>query len=569
MKKLIFCFAFIASAAVVFPAGIREELFGDVPGVPRAEPERVVPERIVPERAEPARPEFAEPRPHVRDRDELTVVFSRAEIEFDFRRSYLANEAQLYTAIFQGLFSYHPITMGPVPAVAESFALSEDRKQWTFFLRQNANFWNGDPVTAEDFRAAWLSILDPEREAPYASLFDIIEGARDFRMGLLEDPGEVGIIAAEPKKLVVRLNHPASFFPSMLSHHAFSPIHPSMLDVEDWSLSPPISNGPFRVYEADEDRIVFVRSEEYWGAHNVLLNRIIIRFVDTGEEASALWNSGEARWISGMVDIDALTDRSGIQVNPIFATHYYFIRSAEEPWNDYRVRRALVLALPWEQIRSGHFLPATRFIYPLPGYPDIEGLSVTDVERSEALLSEAGFPGGEGLPELVIRITPSTDAARIAGIMAYAWQGLGVSVRVEIVPFAYYFESLRMEGFTVGSLTWIGDFADPYSFLKLFRRDSNINYAGHSDDDFEALMERSMFEEGETRWATLAEAEQLLLYRGSVIPISFSFAVNIVDLNELEGWFPNALGIHPFKYLSFREFRPLPGVVMSKSTTSP
>jgi peptide/nickel transport system substrate-binding protein/oligopeptide transport system substrate-binding protein len=96
------------------------------------------------------------------------------------------------------------------------------------------------------------------------------------------------------------------------------------------------------------------------------------------------------------------------------------------------------------------------------------------------------------------------------------------------------------------------------------RRDSNLNDAHYDDDDYEALIEKSMLEEGESRWAILAEAEQLLLDRGAVLPISYSPAINIVDAGELEGWFPNALDIHPFKYLAFRSFRPLPGVVMAK-----
>jgi peptide/nickel transport system substrate-binding protein/oligopeptide transport system substrate-binding protein len=115
----------------------------------------------------------------------------------------------------------------------------------------------------------------------------------------------------------------------------------------------------------------------------------------------------------------------------------------------------------------------------------------------------------------------------------------------------------------VGSSTWIGDFADPYTFLQMWRKDSNLNDARHNDEDYEKLMEKSMLEEGETRLATLAEAEKLLLDRGSVLPISYSPAVNIVDVNELDGWFQNALDIHPFKYLSFKAFRPLPGVVMA------
>jgi peptide/nickel transport system substrate-binding protein/oligopeptide transport system substrate-binding protein len=149
--------------------------------------------------------------------------------------------------------------------------------------------------------------------------------------------------------------------------------------------------------------------------------------------------------------------------------------------------------------------------------------------------------------------------------MASTWkEKLGVPVRVEVVPFNRYFQMMKTDGYTVGSSTWIGDFADPYTFLQMWRRDSNLNDAHYDDDDYEALIEKSMLEEGDARWAILAEAEQLLLDRGAVLPISYSPAVNIVDSGELEGWFHNALDIHPFKYLAFRSFRPLPGVVLAR-----
>jgi len=503
---------------------------------------------------------FAEIRPRPQSRDELVIAFSRAQVQLDFRKSYLATEAQLFTALYEGLFSYHPITMEPVAAAASRWELSEDRRQWTFTIRENARFSNGDPLRAEDFRASWLSTIDPERNAPYSSMFDIIEGARDFRLGNagVED---VGIFAPNDWTLVVRLNSPVSFFPSMLCHHSFNPIHPSMLHEENWSERWPITNGPFYIEEKNEDRIVFARNPYYWDAARVALNRIVIRFVDTGAEASALWNSGEVRWIHGAVCFETLMDRSNIQVNAMFATHYYFIRSAREPWGDYRLRRALALVLPWEEIREGHFLPAPTLIFPIPGYPAVQGLDAVNVEEARRLFAEAGFAGGAGLPELVIRIPPSPESQRIAGLMAAAWlEYLGARSRIDIVPFAQYLESLRRDDYDVGSVTWIGDFADPWTFLKMWSRDSNLNMAGHADDDFEALMERSMTEEGAERWETLAEAEALLLYRGNVLPISFSPALNIIDLNEIQGWYPNVLDIHPFKYMRFRELRPLPGV---------
>ncbi|MDR2795405.1 MAG: peptide ABC transporter substrate-binding protein, partial [Spirochaetaceae bacterium] len=473
-------------------------------------------------------------------RNSLTMVMSGRDIEFDFRKSFLASEAQVYTGLYEGLFSYHPLTMAPVPAAADRWKLSDDKKVWTFTLRDYARYWNGDTVRAEDFRAAWLSLLEPERNSPYSSLFDIIEGASDYRLGRITDKSKVGIEAPDDKTLVVRLVSPASFFPSMLCHHSFSPIHPAMLNVEDWSGASPVSNGPYYLLENKGSTKVFARNELYWGAVDVNLKTITIHLVDEGDEASAMWNSGQADWISGDVNLDTLINRSGITVNPMFATHYYFIRSVHKPWDDWRVRRAMILALSWSHIREGSIMPANTLIYPLMDYPKIEGTGKTDIDEALRLLAEAGYPNGKGLPELVIRLTPSMEAARIGGILSSTWKDeLGIQVRIEVFPFDKYLDSLKDGVYDVGSSTWIGDFADPYTFLQIWRRDSNLNDAKHDDGDYERLINRSMGEDEENRLKTLSEAEELLLSRGTVLPISYSFALNIVDKTELGGWYRN------------------------------
>ena len=513
---------------------------------------------------------FAEARPQLRNMDEITVAFSKHDLELDFRKSYLASEAQIFTAIYEGLFSYHPNSLEPVSALAERWAVSVDKKQWTFTIRQNARFWNGDPVRAQDFRAAWLSLLEPGRDSPYSGLFDIIEGARDYRNGVERNPDKVGISAPSPATLVVKLNSPASFFPAMLCHHSFSPIHPSMINKVSWSptgrnsaWTPPVSNGPFRIVSMNDESIVMQKNNLYWDQAHVALNKITVKFTETADEASHLWNSGEARWISGDVNLDALTDRSGIQINVMFATHYYFFRCADAPWNDHRIRRAMILVLPWDEIRSGQFLPAQTLIFPIAGYPVVKGITETNYDEAKRLMAGAGYQNGSRMPELVIRLTPSRDSIRIGALMANAWKEiLGINVRVEVVPFERYFQAMKESGYIIGSSTWIGDFADPYAFLQMWRRDSNLNDSRLNDEDFEALIDRSMIEEGEVRLATLAEAEKMLLDRGVVLPISYSPALNIVDTGELDGWYPNALDIHPFKYFLFKAYRPLPGVAM-------
>jgi len=518
------------------------------------------------------KPDYAEMRPQVRALDELTVVFSRHNIELDFRKSHFAPEAQIFTGLYEGLFSYHPVTLEPVPALVERWQLSEDKKQWSFTIRRNARFSNGDPLRAEHFRESWLSILEPGKDYPYSSLYDVIEGARDYRNGTASDPNSVGIIVQDERTLIIKLNAPTSFFPAMLCHHSFSPIHPSMLNKERWApaaeernWTPPVTNGPFRITTMNEESMVLVKNEHYWDRDRVALNRITAKFTRDGDEAASLWNSGEARWIAGDVNLDALTDRSGIQVNVLFCTHYYFIRSGESPWDDHRIRRAMTLVLPWPEIRGPYYLPAESLIFPISGYPEVTGITEADYEEAQRLMTEAGFPGGDGIPELVIRLAPSQDAARVGGLMAVAWkERLGLNVRVEVIPFERYYASLKEDNYNVGFITWIGDFADPYTFLQMWLKDSNLNDSRLDDPDYDALIDRSMMEEGSVRLATLAEAEQLLLDRGVVLPIYYSPALNIIDLGEVDGWFPNAMDIHPFKYMSFRGYRPLPGVVMAR-----
>jgi peptide/nickel transport system substrate-binding protein/oligopeptide transport system substrate-binding protein len=504
---------------------------------------------------------MAQGRPDPQDREELTVAFSSGSIQLDPRKSFLASEAQIFTSLYEGLFSYNPLTLEPIPAAAESWKVSDDKKTWTFTIRSNARYWNGDSLNSQHFRDAWISLLDPAGNNPYSSLFDIIAGAKEYRTGQTRDPDKVGIECPNEKTLVVHLNAPAAFFPSMLCHHSFSPIHPSMLGITDWSKQAPISNGPFYLVEHKDDRLILAKNELYWDAKRVAIKKLIIRFSKDGAEAASLWNSGEARWIAGDVDLEALQDRSGIQVNAMFATYYFYIRSSQAPWTDSRIRQALSLTLPWDNIRQGYYLPAETLIYPIPGYPKPKGLSETNIERAKELLAEAGFPKGVGVPTLVIKISQSKEAYRIAGLMAAAWkENLGIPVEIKVTPYESYIDELKKDDYVVGSSTWIGDFADPYTFLQMWRRDSNLNDARLNDPIYEHLIDQSMQEEGEQRWQTLSRAEEQLLQGGTVLPIAYTPALNIIDMNEIDGWYPNPLDIHPFKYLKYASFRALPGV---------
>ncbi|MBN1836369.1 MAG: peptide ABC transporter substrate-binding protein [Spirochaetales bacterium] len=501
---------------------------------------------------------------------ELVVVYSPKEVQLDPLHIYTTMESELSTALYEGLLTYHPFSLFPMPGVAEDWEISEDKTVYRFSLREEAVFSNGDPVTARDFRESWLRVLDPEAQAEYSFLFDVIAGARRYRLGL-SPAEEVGIRAVSEKLLEVELERPAGHFLKLLCHMSFAPVHSSYRDTDGWSgASTLIGNGPYYLYERQPFELVLKKNRLYWDAGSVGLDGIRVRFMDDPAAISEGFNQGAIHWANNW-DTSRLEDRTKIVFNPLFATSYFYLVCLEEAWRDSRVRRALALLVPWDRVRTEEdtLLPTSRLVPPIPNYPDVEGITGSDREEAFDLLAEAGYARGVGLPEVVFKLPGDPESERIAGLMADAWKReLGVTVTVQTYPYDLYLREVKKGDYTVGSVTWIGDYADPLTFLQMWTEGSNLNDARFADPEFDALIDGSVSQEGEARYEQLAKAESILLSTAVVLPISHTPAFNLVDLDRIEGWFPNVLNIHPFKYVRFRELRVPPGVASAGSRES-
>ncbi|AHC16608.1 peptide ABC transporter substrate-binding protein [Salinispira pacifica] len=476
-----------------------------------------------------------------------------SNIEFNPLYTYSSLEAQVYSALFEGLVSYDPFSLEPIPGVARRWEILEEGTLYRFHLRQGARYWNGDTVRAEDFRDTWLKLLDPETDAPFAFLLDPVVNAREYRRGRLEEGEKPAIRVVDSRTLEVELHSPAQHFLSILAHQSLVPVHPDALEVRDWSgFDSPPGNGPYYIVEQDESHIRMKRNELYWDRRNSHYDEIIIEFNENHTATTRRFNSGEIHWIYSGFDLSELNLANSLQITPQFSTSYYFINSRKPPFDDPRIREALLKLLPLEQIRSDevHFVPATTLVPQIPGYPDVEGIEQTDAQRAQTLLEEAGYPSGDGLPDLNIVLTPGSESRRVSELMKTAWEEqLDVQVRVEFIDFARYQRELKDSGFTVGSLSWIGDYADPMSFLQMWDSDSSINDAGYSDDTYDRLLTESNSLTGLSRYEKLAEAEQHLLDSSILLPVNHSPAIHLVNLDAVGGWYPNPLDIHPFKYL--------------------
>ncbi len=487
--------------------------------------------------------------------DVLTIALSSDEITLDPLHAYRTDELQVATGIYEGLVAYDPKNLRPIPGVAYKWEVSEDGKTYTFHLRGRALFSNGEPVTAADFRESWLRILNPADEGEYSFLFDIIKGAADYKDGKNADAASVAIRVVNPLILEVELERPASHFLSMLPHMSFAPVHSSYRNASGWEREAPlISNGPFKLVSRTAEEMVLKRNDHYWDRRHVGLDAVRIANISDPAETARLLNEGAVQW-AGYADTGLIENPDLMQVSALFATSYLYFRVDTEPWTDPRVRKGLSLLIPWNDLRSKASSFISTTLVPAVGFYEAPaGLAEMNVKEGLKLLADAGFPNGRGLPLIKAVVTPGSVAALVLADAADIWKER-LSVSVEIVPVSFnaYQDIAREGGYVIGTSTWIGDFADPLSFLQMWTTGSRLNDAKYSSKGYDSLIDEAMSEASEARFEIYARAEEMLLSGDVVvIPLANPPSFNLVDLKRISGWYANALDIHPFKQIGFK-----------------
>lgn len=494
-------------------------------------------------------------------KDTFTAVFSEIDPNFNPHHTFTSTEAQLYSATFEGLLSYDPQTLEPLPGAAERWEVSEDGLTYRFFLRRDLKYSNGDPITSEHFRDSWLKLMSPGIGSEYGSLLDIIKNAALYRKGKL--PSTAVMIKAESERVLsITLEHKAPHLLKVLCHHSFAPIHPDQLWEKNWETSDIIVNGPYRFKERNDRFISFVINENYWDRENVAIENIRIEFRNDPIENSNLFNSDHIDWLTDRFDFNILNIEEAIVLNSLFSTTYLFFSNKNEVWQNGNVRKALALLLPWEKIRSSQMMPGSTLIPSIPNYPSIEGIKTGNSELAMSLLEQEGYKNGSGLPPIKIRLPLSESMTNIGVLIKEIWEkNLDVEVSIESEPYPDYFNSLKKDDYAVGSLTWIGDYADPMTFLEMWTKSSSLNDASYNNKTYDDKIIDSAVSNFNERYQVMSEAESILLDSAQVMPLGHSPAINIIDLRFIDGWFPNVLDLHPFKYLKFKAGFLIPGTV--------
>ena len=350
-------------------------------------------------------------------------------------------EMKVVIGLFEGLLSYHPKTLEPVPGIAYKYDLDNTGKIYTFHLRKGAKWSNGTALTAIDFYRSWKRVLTPKTGASYASQLYPIQGAEKYHKAKLKDFNKVGVKVIDQHTLEVTLHAPCPYFTDLCAFVTLFPTPVALIEKYGDAWVKPeniITNGPFTVKDWTARSIISMEpNPQYWDKENVHLKKVSAYLYDDIDTSYKLFLSGDLDWIES---IPASKSRETIWNPEYFAmsvlgSYFYRFNVTKPPLDDVRVRKALSMSIDrtviTRQILKGGEQPANFYCPPVAGYQHVEGLPY-DIEQAKQYLKEAGYgDGGQKFPKLELLYNTQEVHKKIAEMITESWrEALGVEVKL-------------------------------------------------------------------------------------------------------------------------------------------
>lgn len=425
------------------------------------------------------------------------------------------------------------------PAAAEKWEVSPDGLVWKFFLRSDAKWSNGDPVTAQDFEYAWKTALSPELASEYAFQLYYIKNGENYNKGKCK-ADDVGVKALDDKTLLVTLERPCAYFLSLTSTWTYYPVHKKTVEANPkWAAAPEsiICNGPFvlTVWKHNGS-MEMVKNSQYWDAGNVTLNKLEVVLLDNGTTASSMLDSGQIDItnLMNMNDIPRLQQAGKLRQYPSLGTYYLPFNTKKAPFDNPKVRKAFMLAIDRDAIcktilKAGQ-IPALGWVpYGMPdAKPGEEFRKVggeyykdNDIETAKKLLAEAGYPAGRGLPPITYLYNTGEAHKAIAEAIQEMWKkNLGVDIKLANQEWKVYLNSMRQLDFQVCRYGWFADYVDPMTFIDVFQSDNGNNYTGWKNEKYDDLVNQAKKTNDQVvRMKLMHEAENMLMDEAVMVPL--------------------------------------------------
>lgn len=477
-------------------------------------------------------------------------------------------EHNIISALLEGLVTEDPKTLEPQPGAAESWSVSDDGTVYTFALRSNGKWSNGDTVTAHDFVFSFERMLSPGLSAEYAEMLFVMKNAAAFHEGTLSDFSQVGVRAVNDSTLEITLNAGTPYFLSMLNHYSWYPVHPptilkhGKMDELHTPWTRPgnyVGNGVFVLDTWEVNKVIVVKKNPlHWDAQIVRLEAIHFHAIEKALTEERAFRAGDLH-VTGTVPLDKIEKYQQkspelLMVSPYIGTYYYLFNVEQPPLDDVRVRKALSMSIDRAAIcthvlKAGQ-LPAYHFVPPDTGGYTSQARVTYDIAAAKTLLAEAGYPDGEGFPGFELLYNTNESHRKIAEVIQQMWQkNLNIKVMLKNQEWKVYLDSTQQGDFQVARAGWIGDYVDPNTFLDLWITGGGNNRTRWSNSDYDNFISTAAAtSDAAVRFNAFQKAETILLNELPIMPIYLYVSLSLIQPG-VKGWYPTLLDHHPYKYV--------------------
>ncbi|HJP22366.1 MAG: peptide ABC transporter substrate-binding protein [Alphaproteobacteria bacterium] len=489
----------------------------------------------------------------------------------DVHKSSGVPEADIQRDLFEGLVA-EAADGSFIPGAAASWTISDDGRTYTFKLRPDGRWSNGDAVTAGDFVYAFRRGVDPQVGSDYAFILWPITNAEKITKGKGANLESMGVRAVDDLTLEVTLRAPTPYFLGLLTHHQAYPVHRASLAAHGSKWTRPgnlVSNGAYRLADwVPQSHVTLVRNERFRAAASVAIDKIVYYPTEDGATELKRFRAGEldvthdvpsdqVQWIEKNLAAD-------FHNTPYLGTYYYSLNTKSGPFaGNVKLRHALALAIDREILtgkvtRAGE-VPAYSWVPPgvsgyaqqRPAWSKIDQKSRN--ARARKFYFEAGYSKKKPL-EVEILYNTSDNHKKIAVAVSAMWKKtLGVRTTLMNQEWKVYLTSRRALQFEICRAGWIGDYNDANTFLELLKGNVGpLNPAGYANPRYDALMAKAETATDMARRAELMqEAERLMLADMPIVPI-YHYTTQHLITAAVRGWQDNIMDVHPSRWLSLK-----------------
>ena len=510
---------------------------------------------------------------------ELNVNIASEPESIDPALNTAVDGAVMINHMFEGLYKWIDDGNGVAKLVlgqAESVDVNAEKTVYTFKIRENAKWSDGQAVTASDFVYSWQRLVDPATAADYCYMADILLNANEIMAGE-KDKSELGVKAIDEHTLEVTLHTPCPYFEEIMAFPSLMPVRQDLIEKggDQWTfdLSTYVGNGPYKMESWEHNsKIRLVKSENYYDYAKLGPNAINFALMDDANAIYAAFNSGQLNFIEEVpvAEIPTLVEQGKLNIDKYIGTYYVCFQTQKAPFDDVRVRKAFSLAIDRnyivEQITRTGQVPASGFVpYGVNDALGIEGDDFRTVggnymdvskeayeancEEARRLLAEAGYEGGAGFPVVEYLYNTSDNHKAIGEALQQMWQDeLGVTVNLVNQEWNTFLQTRKEGNYSIARNGWIADYNDPMSFLDMWLTGGGNNDAHYSNAEYDALiMQAKSTSDAAERMRLMHQAEDILMGE-DVVHAAIYFYTNKYMAQGFTGMYYTPLGYYFFGY---------------------